>query len=62
MSTEVDDMKEEAEHIRRKWLDINKLRKALQKRAIDKMARGENVNDMVEIVRTTKLSISDEDY
>ena len=60
--TELDDMQEEAEHIRRSWLNINKLRKALQKRALSKMARGENVDEMVEIVRATKLNINDEDY
>ena len=58
--TEIDDMLEEAGFIQRIYLNAEKLRKALQKRAVDKMARGESVNEMMHILQITKKECEDD--
>ena len=58
--TEIDDMLEEAGFVQRIYLNAEKLRKALQKRAIDKMARGEGVNEMMHILQITKKECEDD--
>ena len=58
--TETDDLMEEATYIQRIFLNATKMRKALQKRAITKMANGEDVKIMLEIIQMTKREDEDE--
>ena len=58
--SETEDLMEEATYIQRIFLNATKMRKALQKRAITKMARGEDVKQMLEIIQMTKKDEDDE--
>ena len=58
--TELDDLKEEARYVQRILKNVELLRKNVQQRAVQKMAKGEDVQEMLEVLQITKRYEDDE--